>query len=68
MAHWFQDSTLYVAIILSVFAILFGARHLDASERHEGLVAAIALEHLGGRLESLTEEQEAYLRSWESGT
>jgi Na+/proline symporter/nitrogen-specific signal transduction histidine kinase len=42
--HWFQDSTLYVAIILSIFTILFGARHLDAMERHEGMVAAIAFE------------------------
>jgi len=44
VAHWFQDSTLYVAVILGVFTILFGARHLDATERHEGLVAAIAFE------------------------
>lgn len=43
-AYWFQDSTLYVAIILAVFTILFGARHLDATERHEGMVAAIAFE------------------------
>ncbi|HRQ59084.1 MAG TPA: sensor histidine kinase [Azoarcus taiwanensis] len=42
--HWFQDSTLYVALILAVFTILFGARHLDATERHEGMVAAIAFE------------------------
>jgi Na+/proline symporter/signal transduction histidine kinase len=44
VAHWFQDSTLYVAMILGVFTILFGARHLDATERHEGMVAAIAFE------------------------
>jgi Na+/proline symporter/nitrogen-specific signal transduction histidine kinase len=44
VAHWFQDSTLYVAIILGIFTILFGARHLDATERHEGMVAAIAFE------------------------
>ncbi len=44
VVHWFQDSTLYVAIILGVFTILFGARHLDATERHEGMVAAIAFE------------------------
>jgi Na+/proline symporter len=28
------------------FTILFGTRHLDATERHEGLVAAIAFESL----------------------
>ena len=44
VTHWFQDSTLYVALILAVFTILFGARHLDATERHEGMVAAIAFE------------------------
>ncbi|MEJ2470155.1 MAG: GAF domain-containing protein, partial [Desulfuromonadales bacterium] len=30
----------------ALFAVLFGARHLDTSERHEGLVAAIALESI----------------------
>ncbi len=38
------DSALVVALILGLFGIIFGARHLDTSERHEGLVAAIALE------------------------
>ena len=38
------DTALIVALILGLFGILFGARHLDTSERHEGLVAAIALE------------------------
>lgn len=35
---------LYVALLLAVFAILFGTRHLDATEHHEGLVVAIAFE------------------------
>jgi len=39
-----QDSTLYVALIMAAFTILFGTRHLDATERHEGMVAAIAFE------------------------
>jgi len=43
---WFNDSTLYVALTLAVFTVLFGARHLDATERHEGMVAAIAFESL----------------------
>lgn len=38
------DTALLVAIILAAFAILFGTRHIDASERHEGMVAAIAFE------------------------
>lgn len=37
---------LVAAIALAIFTILFGARHLDAAERHEGLVAAIATEAL----------------------
>ncbi|MEZ4745851.1 MAG: sensor histidine kinase [Calditrichia bacterium] len=39
-----NDTTLSIAMILAVFTILFGTRHLDATERHEGLVAAIAFE------------------------
>ncbi len=39
-----QDTALYIALILAAFTILFGTRHLDATERHEGLVAAIAFE------------------------
>jgi Na+/proline symporter/nitrogen-specific signal transduction histidine kinase len=42
----FQDSALYIALTLAAFTILFGARHLDATERHEGLVAAIAFESI----------------------
>jgi Na+/proline symporter len=38
------DTTLYIALILAAFTILFGTRHLDATERHEGMVAAMALE------------------------
>jgi Na+/proline symporter/signal transduction histidine kinase len=40
------DTTLIVAITLALFAILFGTRHIDASEHHEGLVAAIAFESI----------------------
>jgi Na+/proline symporter/nitrogen-specific signal transduction histidine kinase len=39
-----EDGALYGAIALAVFTIMFGARHLDSSERHEGMVAAIAFE------------------------
>ena len=42
--HWWQDSTLYVALALAGFTMVFGTRHLDATERHEGMVAAIAFE------------------------
>jgi phosphoserine phosphatase RsbU/P len=42
----YVDTSFIVALFLGLFGVLFGARHLDASERHEGLVAAIALESL----------------------
>ncbi len=40
------DTTLYIALLLAAFTIVFGTRHLDATERHEGMVAAIAFESL----------------------
>jgi Na+/proline symporter/signal transduction histidine kinase len=41
-----EDTALWVAAILAAFTILFGTRHLDAAEHHEGMVAAIAFESL----------------------
>jgi len=40
------ESNLAVAMLLGVFVVIFGARHLDPMERHEGLVAAVAFESL----------------------
>ncbi|HKJ05346.1 MAG TPA: SpoIIE family protein phosphatase [Geopsychrobacteraceae bacterium] len=40
------DTAFIMALALGLFGVLFGARSLDASERHEGLVAAVALESL----------------------
>ncbi|MGD9190261.1 MAG: histidine kinase, partial [Desulfobacteraceae bacterium] len=40
----FKDTAFYVAFILAAFAVLFGTRKPEVTERHEGLVAAIALE------------------------
>jgi len=34
----------FISLLLGVFAVIFGARRLDASERHGGLVFAIAFE------------------------
>lgn len=42
----FEDTAFYVAFILAAFAVLFGTRKPEATERHEGLVAAIALESM----------------------
>jgi len=44
LAEPMLDSTLVIAALLALFTILFGTRHLDATERHEGMVAAIAFE------------------------
>ena len=38
------DTAFVVAAFMSVFGIMFGARHLAPSERHEGMVAAVAFE------------------------
>jgi len=42
--EWWRDGTLYVALALAGFTMVFGTRHLDTTERHEGMVAAITLE------------------------
>ncbi len=39
-----SSTALLVALLLAGFTIAFGTRHLDNTERHEGLVAAIAAE------------------------
>ena len=40
------DSALYVALLLAVFAILFGTRGIDATEHHHGMMLAIAVESI----------------------
>jgi len=41
-----DDTTFYIAILLAVFAAFFGTQHTDASERHKGIITAIALESI----------------------
>jgi len=41
-----NDTAFAVTAILAVFSILFGTRHIDAAERHEGMVAAVAFESI----------------------
>jgi PAS domain S-box-containing protein len=45
-APWYHDSALGVALLMALFAVLFGARRIDATEHHEGLMLAIAFESL----------------------
>ncbi|MBP6430284.1 MAG: hypothetical protein KA319_00780 [Ferruginibacter sp.] len=46
LTNIYKDNTFYITLILVVFIILFGTRSVDASEKHEGLVAAIAFESI----------------------
>lgn len=39
-----QDKALWVAALLALFSILFGTRHIDTTERLEGMVVAVAFE------------------------
>lgn len=41
-----HDVAIWFCLLLSLFAILFGARHATAREKHEGLVVAMATESL----------------------
>src|SRR3984885_8182748 len=43
---WYRDAALAVSLLMALFAVLFGARRADASERREGLMVAIAFESL----------------------
>ncbi len=43
-SDWLGDGALVTAVLLSVFAILFGTRQVSSSESHHGLVLAVAFE------------------------
>lgn len=40
----FTDTAMYVAIAMALFAILFGTRHVNPRESHQGIILAIAFE------------------------
>src|SRR6266545_2540823 len=40
------DIALYVAVAMAIFAVLFGTRHIDATEHQNGLMLAIATESI----------------------
>ena len=42
--HFPADTALIIAIAMGIFAILFGTRHIDATEHQEGLIVAVAAE------------------------
>lgn len=39
-----SDTALFVTVLMVIFSILFGTRHIDATEHHPGLVLAVAFE------------------------
>jgi Na+/proline symporter/nitrogen-specific signal transduction histidine kinase len=41
-----NDTTFYIAILLAIFAAFFGTQHTDATERHKGIITAVALESI----------------------
>jgi PAS domain S-box-containing protein len=41
---WYADAALWVALLMALFAVLFGTRRLDATEHQEGVMVAIAFE------------------------
>lgn len=45
-AHFYLDASFWVTGAMVLFTVLFGTRKIDPNERHEGLVAAIALESI----------------------
>ncbi|MEX2475899.1 NahK/ErcS family hybrid sensor histidine kinase/response regulator [Marinobacter sp.] len=44
-AAW-KDSAWYVTLVLAVFTVLFGTRHLESTEHHRGMIQAVAFESL----------------------
>jgi Na+/proline symporter/signal transduction histidine kinase len=44
--HLPTDTALIVALAMATFAVLFGTRHIDATEHQEGLIVAVAAESL----------------------
>ena len=41
---WLLDTALVIALALATFAVLFGTRHIDATEHQDGLMLAVAAE------------------------
>ena len=44
--NFLSDTGFYVTLVLAVFTILFGTRHLNATEHHQGLILAVAFESI----------------------
>src|SRR5215831_13246137 len=42
----YTDTALIIALAMAAFAVLFGTRHIDATEHQEGLIVAVAAESI----------------------
>jgi Na+/proline symporter/signal transduction histidine kinase len=42
----FEDLALLITIVMALFTVLFGTRHIDATEHQDGLMAAVAMESI----------------------
>src|SRR3546814_19856255 len=55
--------SMFVAVIMGLFTILFGMRHVQATEQHRGMMLAIAFESLVKlRSEEHTSELQSLMR------
>ena len=45
-SSFISDTALYVSLILALFSVLFGARRIDATEHHRGVIHAVSFESL----------------------
>ena len=41
---FWTDSAWYITIVLAIFTVLFGTRHLESTEHHRGMIQAVAFE------------------------
>lgn len=42
----FSDYTIYIALLIAIFATFFGTQKTDASEKHKGIITTVAFESL----------------------
>lgn len=45
-ASFFDGTPFWITVLLAIFIIIFGTRKIDSTERHEGMVTAIAFESI----------------------
>src|SRR5690606_15639579 len=43
---FYESTPFWITVFLAVFIIIFGTRRIDSSEKHEGMVTAVAFESI----------------------